>query len=235
MMSVFALSASPFSKSKFAGYLVGVAAIAGLSFVHFGPLAPEPVALTRDGAGAEGALFELQRFGRPADELRDRLPGIGIPWFLRRAGVLGQVDLRDPAQVVITLAWGGKIVGRYIERTQPIDADRTRLYVAFEANDMALVRRLAAPIDTTLDPPSLLRVTMAEHVRASIDGDGFRLSVLKPDAPRYKLDALFGALTPQPSRDTDNFALGDADREDAAIRQAYRDEAKRAGAAAPTL
>ena len=82
-------------------------------------------------------------------------------------------------------------------------------------------------------PDTLLRRDVLQA--SSNDGDGFRLSVLKPDAPRYKLDALFGALTPRPNRDTDNFALGDADREDAAIRQAYRDEAKRAGAAAPTL
>ncbi len=235
MISVFAFSPSRFSKAKFVIYLLGLAAIAGLSFVPFGPLPPEPIVLSQEEGGTGGALFDLLRFGKPSEEVRDALPAIGIPWFLRRAGVTGKIDASDPAQLVMTLTRNGKGFGRYIERVQPIDADRSRLYIAFEPDDMALVRDLAAPIDTTLDPPGLLRVTLAEHVRSSIDGGGFRLSVLRPGAPRNPLTALFGALRVEPRRDTDNFPLEGADRGEAAIRQAYRDEAKRAGAAAPNL
>lgn len=235
MMPVFAFSMSPFSRTKFAAYLLGLAAVAGLPLTPAGPRAAEPFALKQDGPGAQGAVFDLLRFAKPSHEILEGLPTIGIPWFMRRAGVAGQASASDPSQLVITLAWDGKIVGRYIERVQPIDADRTRLYLAFEPADMALVRRLAAPIDSTLDPLSLLRVTLAEHIRSSMDGDGFRLSVLEPDAPRSKLTAIAGALRAESRRDSDIFPLSGPDSEEAAVRQAYRDEAERAGAAAPKL
>ncbi len=240
MMSLFAFSASPFSKMKFAAYLLGLAAIAGLSFNPLGPHAAKPVVMEQDGAAAPGTEFELLRFGQPSDEVLDSLEGVGIPWFLRRAGVTGEIGARypgqsAPGQIVITLMWDGKTVGRYIERVQPIDEDRTRVYLAFEPTDMALVRRLAAPVDTTLDPLSLLRVTGAEHIRCSMDNDEFRVSVLKPDAPGFKLDAIFRAIKEQPNRDSDIFPLDSADGDGAAIRKAYRDEATRAGAAASKL
>ena len=235
MISIRAFSTFPFSKARFAAYLLGVAAIAGLSFVHFGPRPPEPVVLKQEAGGTDGTVFELVRFGKPSDEVRNSLPAIGIPWFLRRAGVTGNIDARDPTQLVITLTRDGKDIGHYIERVQPIDADRTRLYIAFEPNDMAQVQRLAAPIDTTLDPQSLLRTTLAEHVRCSLDGGGFRLSVLRPGAPRNPLDAIFAKLKTEPRRDTDTFPLDGRDSGEAAIRKAYRDEAERAGAAAPKL
>lgn len=235
MMSLFAFSTSPFSKIKFAAYLFGLVAIMGISFNPLRPHAAKPVAVEQDGATAPAAMFELLRFGRPSDEVLDDLPAIGIPWFLRRAGVTGEIGPSDPGQVVITLTLNGQTVGRYVERVLPIDADRARLYLAFEPTDMALVRRLAEPIDTTLDPLSLLRVTGAEHVRSSLDHDEFRVSVLKPDFPGFILDAIFGAVKHRPNRNSDTFPLERGESEGAAIRKAYRDEAIRAGADAPRL
>jgi hypothetical protein len=233
MNSFFAFTASPFSRTKFVAYLGGLAAIAAVSFVPLGSHPPERILLAQDGKGAPAALFDLVRFGRPADEVVESLRQAGIPWFLRRAGVTDQMDASHPGQLVITLVWNSRVVGRYIERVEPIDADRTRVYIAFEPGDMALVRRLAAPVDTTLDPQSLLRVTLAEHVRASIDGDGFRLRVLKPGAPGNQLSAIFGALAHETRRDSDDFPLDEAEQEDATIRHAYRDEAEGGGEAAP--
>jgi hypothetical protein len=234
MMSLFAFSPSPFSKIKFAAYMLGLLVIIGISFNPSRPHAPEPVVLKQDDAQAPGTAFQLLRFGRASDELLDELPEIGIPWFLRRAGVTGAIDASDPDQLVITLTLDGKTFGRYIERVQPIDADRTRLYLAFEPTDMEIVRRLAAPVDTTLDPVSLLRVTGAEQIRSSLDYDEFRVSVLKPDTPGFMVDAALGAIRQQP-RNTDSFPLDDREMDRAAIRRAYHDEAVRAGAAAPKL
>ena len=235
MMSLFAFSPSSFSKLRFAVYLLGLLAITGISFNPLRPHPAEPVVLKQDGAETSGAAFQLMRFGRPPDELLDDLPEIGIPWFLRRAGVTGEIDAGDPGQLVITLTLEGKTVGRYIERVQPIDEDRSRLYIAFEPTDMELVRRLAAPIDTALDPLSLLRVTAAEHIRSSLDYDEFQVSVLKPDSPGFMLDAMFKGMRQQPNRDTDSFPLQSGEMDRAAIRRAYHDEAVRAGAGAPRL
>jgi len=234
-MQLLAFSTSPLNKPKLAAYLLAMAAIAGFSWAPLGPRAGAPVALPQDGGGPPRAVFALLRFGKPADEVLEHLPAIGIPWFLRRAGVTGTVSASGPGQIDIALSWNGSAVGRYTERVQPIDADRARVYFAFEPGDMALVQRLAAPIDSSLDPLSLLRMTLAEHVRSSLDGDGFRINVLKPDSPRHKLDALFGGIRAEPRRDSDDFQLDDADLEEASIRKAYRDEAERAGSSAPDL
>jgi hypothetical protein len=149
--------------------------------------------------------------------------------------VSAQFDANDPRRVTIALTWQGKPVGRYIETIQPIDADRSRLYLAFVPNDIASVRRLAAPIDTTLDPLTLMRATLTEHVRSSIDGGGFRLGILNPDSLQSGMASLLGALAADPERTTDDFPLSGADRDAAAIRRAYREESKRAGAAAAQL
>jgi hypothetical protein len=228
MMSLLGFSPAPFSTVKFVACLVGLMAIAGLSYAPLVLRPPEQVTVSQD-------VFDLVRFSKPVEEVRDMLPTIGIPWFLRRAGVKGLIDTSDPVQMIMTLVLEGQIVGRYIERVEPIDPDRSRLYVAWAPADMTLVQRLAAPIDTSLDPASLMRVTLAEHIRSSLDGGGFQLGVLKPGALRSILSGGFGGTVAHPRRVTDDFPLEAADKEAAAIRRAYRAEAERAGAAAPGL
>jgi hypothetical protein len=235
MMSLFAFRAAPFSKTKFAAYMLGLAAITVASLTPAARHEAEPVAPKQDGPATPGAVFDLLRFGTPSDEILARLPAIGIPWFMRRAGVTTQAGASDPGQLVTTIIWNGKNVGRYIERVQPIDADRTRLTLGFEPDDMALVRLLVAPINSKIDPVSLLRVTLTEHVRSSIAGDGFRSSVLEPGSFRSRLDAAASALKREQRLDSDNFPLTGDEIEAAGIRRAYHDQAKRAGGAALKL
>jgi hypothetical protein len=228
MRSVLGFTSTPFSTMKFAAYLAALAVIAGASFVSRRPQQPVKLALAPTEKGAPAALFDVARFGKSADEVLDGMRAAGLPWFLRRAGVRGAWDTRHPGQMTLALTWNGKTIGRYIERVEPIDADRTRAYFAFEPADMALVQRLAAPVDTTLDPPGLLRAIEAEHVRASLYGDGFRLSVLKPGAPLNLLSAFTSGVWPEPKRDADQFPLSHAEEEEASVRQAYRREAEAA-------
>jgi hypothetical protein len=234
MSLLFAARGSPFSGLKFTAYLAALAVIAGVSLV---PRGPRPVKLPtpRNEKAAPAAMFDVVRMGKSADEVFDGMRAAGLPWFLRRAGVTGVWDTSQPGQLVMTLRWDGKIVGRYIERVEAIDADRTRAYFGFEPGDMALVQRLVAPVDSTLDAPGVLRAIEAEHVRAGLYGDGFRMSVLKPDAPLNLLSRFTSGVRPEPQRDRDDFLLNDAEQEEAVIRQAYRREAVEAGDAAPRL
>jgi len=66
-------------------------------------------------------------------------------------------------------------------------------------------------------------------------GDSFRSGVLEPGSPRNRLDAAASALRGEQRLETDNFPLTSGEIEAAGIRRAYRDGAKRAGAAAPRL
>ncbi len=235
MRSLLVFTSTPFSKWKFAAYLTGLAVIVGASLVSRGPPPPVRLPLPQDGKGAPSTMFDVVRFGKASDEVLEGMHAAALPWFLRRAGVKGEWDTSHAGQLVMALSWNGQHVGRYIERVEPIDADRTRAYFGFEPDDMALVQRLVAPVATTLDPQGVLRAIEAEHVRASLYGDGFRLSVLRPGAPLNLLSAFTSGVTPEPTRETDHFALDYAEEEEANIRQAYRTEAKTAGAAAPKL
>jgi hypothetical protein len=235
MRSFLAFTSTPFSKTKFVAYLTGLAVLAVVSFVPRGPQQPVTLALTQDGKDAPSAMFDVVRLGKAADEVLEGMRAAGLPYYLRRAGVTGDWDTSHPGQLIMTLRWDGKRVGRYIDRVEPIDADRTRAYFGFEPGDMALVQRLAARVDTTLDPQGLMRAIEAEHVRASLYDDGFRPGMLKPGAPRNLLSAFTSGVAPEPTRDTDHFPLDYAEQEEANIRQAYRREAESAGAAAPKL
>jgi hypothetical protein len=133
------------------------------------------------------------------------------------------------------LRWQGRALGQIIERTEAITAERTRLYLAFVPDDMDLVRRLAAPIDTSLDPVGLVRATLAEHVRSRLDGDDFNLEILQPDSLLAKLKRLGGAGGDVRHPLTDDVPPVAADPGAAAIDQAYKDEARLAGSNAPNL
>jgi hypothetical protein len=228
----FAARSSPYSSGKFAAYLAALAVLAGVSLVPRGPAPPVRLAVPQDGKAAPAAMFDVVRFGMSADEVLEGMRAAGVPWFLRRAGVTGVWEPGHAGLLILTLSLDGKRLGRYIERVEPIDADRTRAYFGFEPGDMALVGRLAAPVDTTLDPQGLLRAIEAEHVRASLYGDGFRLGVLKPDAPLNLMSSFTSGVRAELPRDRDDFPLDSEEQGQARVRDAYRREAAAAGAAA---
>ena len=130
------------------------------------------------------------------------------------------------------MIWRDQPVGRYVERLVAIDADRSKLLVAFVPGDQALLRQLVAGVDTKYDPVSLVRVVMIEHARSSIEGDSFDLSVLEK-SPGFLTLFLRSAHRDEPR--TDDFPLPRRDQEAANLRRAYREEAKRAGANASQL
>lgn len=231
MISILAARNTPFSKGKFAAYLAVMALITGVSLVPRGPRETVKLTVAQDGKSAPAATFDVVRFGMAADEVLAGMRAAGLPWYLRGAGVSGVWETSHPGLLVMTLTLDGKSVGRYIERVEPIDPDRTRAYFGFEPGDPALVRRLAAPVDTTLDPEGLMRAIEAEHVRASLYGDGFRLSVLTPDAPVNLLSSFTSGVRAEPRRDRDDFELDQAEEGEARVREAYRREAE----AAPKL
>jgi len=80
-------------------------------------------------------------------------------------------------------------------------------------------------------PVSPMRVVMIEHARSGIEGDSFDLSVLE-EKPGF-LTRLFRALA-ETSRGRMTFPLSSARPAAANLRRAYREEAKRAGAKAPS-
>jgi hypothetical protein len=235
MRPLLAVRSTPYSPGKFAGYLAALAVLAGVSLAPREPAPPVRLPLPLDGTTAPAAAFDVVRFGMSAGEVLEGMRAAGVPWYLRRAGVTGAWDTSRPGQLVMTLSLDGKSVGRYIERVEAIDADRTRAYFGFEPGEPALVRRLVAPVDTTLDPEGLMRAIEAEHVRASLYGDGFRLSVLKPDAPVNLLSGLTSGVRAEPRRDRDDFQLDQDEEYEARVREAYRREAEEAGESAPRL
>ena len=130
------------------------------------------------------------------------------------------------------MIWRGQSVGRFVERLVAIDADRSKLLVAFAPDDPALLRQLVAGVDTKYDPVSLMRVVMIEHARSSIEGDSFDVSVLEK-SPGFLALVFRGARRVEPR--TDDFPLSSRDQAAANLRRAYREEAKRAGAKASQL
>ena len=234
ILGPFALRSRPFSWLRFGAFMTGLAVIAGISLLAAG--APDP---THDAAqaaagqaGTAGAEFGVVRFGAPAEEIRGQLRLVGLPWFLRRQGASGQFDWDGDGTATLGVMWRGQPVGRFVERLVAIDADRSKLLVAFAPADPALLRQLVAGIDTRYDPVSLMRVVMIEHARSSIEGDSFDLGVLEK-SPGILARVIRGARESAPR--TDDFPLSDRDQAAANLRRAYREEARRAGARASQL
>jgi hypothetical protein len=220
----------PFSAPKFAIYLGALAVVTGLSLSPFGNRAVPGAYPWRDDPAAQAPSFDLIRFAKPLDDIEVQWEEIGIPWFLRNAGVVGVVAADQQHRLTISLTWQGKALGRIVEKTEMITPGGTRLYLAFVPDDMALVRQLAAPIDTTLDPVGLIQTTLDEHVRSRLDGESFDLSILKPGSLETMLLHMLHASDALRHPATDNFPASTIDTGAAAIEKAYRDEARLAGA-----
>jgi len=233
ILNPFALRSTPFSWLRFGAFMAGLAVIAGISLLpaKAPDLARDP-AQTAAGHATTEAQFGVVRFGAPAEEIRGQLRLLGLPWFLRKQGASGQFDWDGDSNVTLGVIWRGQSVGRFVERLVAIDADRSKLLVAFEPADPALLRQLVAGVDTKYDPASLMRVVMIEHARSSIEGESFDVGVLEK-SPGFLARVIRGARGVAPR--TDDFPLSSRDQETANLRRAYREEAKRAGAKASQL
>jgi hypothetical protein len=232
IFSPFSLRSTPFSWLRFGAFMAGLAVIAGFSLLTTrAPDGDTAQTAARRAATAE-EQFGVVRFGAPAEEIRGQLRQLGLPWFLRRLGASGQFDWGDDSNATLGVIWRGEPVGRFVERLVAIDADRSKLLVAFAPADPALLRQLVAGIDTKYDPVSLMRVVMIEHARSSIEGDSFDVSVLEKN-PGFLTLLFRGARGGEPR--TDDFPLSSRDQAAANLRRAYREEAKRAGAKASQL
>jgi hypothetical protein len=227
ILNPFSLRSAPFSWLRFGAFMAGLAVIAGISLHRAGDAAQ-----TAAGQAATEAQFDVVRFGAPAEEIRGQLRQLGLPWFLRKQGASGRFDWNGDGNATLSVIWRGQSVGRFVERLVAIDADRSKLLVAFAPGDPTLLSQLVAGVDTKYDPASLLRVIMIEHARSSIEGDSFDLSVLEK-SPGF-LTLLFRGVRRDEPR-TDDFPLSSRDQAAANLRRAYREEAKRAGAKASQL
>jgi hypothetical protein len=233
IFSPFSLRSAPFSWLRFGAFMAGLAVIAGISLLSAeAPDRARDVAQTAAEQATTEAQFGVVRFGAPAEEIRGQLRQLGLPWFLRKQGASGQFDWDGDSNATLRVIWRGQSVGRFVERLVAIDADRSKLLVAFVPDDPTLLRRLVAGIDTRYDPVSLMRVVMIEHTRSSIEGDSFDLSVLEKN-PGFLTLVFRGARRVEPR--TDDFPLSSRDQEAANLRRAYREEAKRAGVKASQL
>ena len=234
IFSPFSLRSAPFSWLRFGAFMAGLAVIAGFSLLS--ARAPERGRDTAQIAAGQAATTEAQfdvvRFGAPAEEIRGQLHLLGLPWFLRKQGASGQFDWEGDGNATLGVIWRDQPVGRFVERLVAIDADRSKLLVAFAPADPALLRELVAGIDTKHDPASLMRVVMIEHARSSIEGDSFDVSVLEK-SPGFLAQVFRGVRRVEPR--TDDFPLSSRDQAAANLRRAYREEAKRAGAKASQL
>ena len=233
IFSPFSLRSAPFSWLRFGAFMAGLAVIAGISLLpaKAPDLARDP-AQTAAGHATTEAQFGVVRFGAPAEEIRGQLRQLGLPWFLRKQGASGQFDWDGDSSATLTVIWRGQSVGRFVERLVAIDADRSKLLVAFAPADPALLRQLVAGVETEYDPVSLMRVVMIEHARSSIEGDSFDVSVLEKNPGFLKL-VLRGVRGAEPR--TDDFPLSSRDQGAANLRRAYREEARRAGVKASQL
>jgi hypothetical protein len=231
IFSPFSLRSTPFSWLRFGAFMAGLAVIAGISLLL--AEAPDPARDAAQTAAGQAATTEAQfgvvRFGAPAEEIRGQLRQLGLPWFLRRQGASGQLDWDGDGNATLRVIWRGQSAGRFVQRLVAIDADRSKLLVAFEPGDPALLRQLVADVDTKYDPVSLMRVVMIEHARSSIEGDSFDVSILEK-SPGFLALVIRGARRVEPR--TDDFPLSSRDQAAANLRRAYREEAKRAGAQA---
>ena len=234
IFSPFSLRSAPFSWLRFGAFMAGLAVIAGFSVLPAkAPDRARDAAQTAAGqAATTEAQFAVVRFGAPAEEIRGQLRQLGLPWFLRKQGASGQFDWDGDSNATLRVIWRGQSVGRFVERLVAIDADRSKLLVAFAPADPTLLRQLVAGVDTEYDPVSLMRVVMIEHARSSIEGDSFDVSVLEKSPGFLKL-VFRGARGVEPR--TDDFPLSGRDQAAANLRRAYREEANRAGAKASQL
>jgi hypothetical protein len=234
IFSPFSLRSAPFSWLRFGAFMAGLAVMAGFSLLP--ARAPDRARDAAQSAAGQAATTEAQfdvvRFGAPAEEIRGQLHLLGLPWFLRKQGASGQFDWDGDSNATLTVIRRGQSVGRFVERLVAIDADRSKLLVAFEPAHPALLRQLVAGVDTKYDPVSLMRVVMIEHARSSIEGDSFDVSVLEK-SPGFLARVLRGVRGVEPR--TDDFPLSSRDQAAANLRRAYREEAKRAGAKASQL
>ena len=234
IFSPFSLTSAPFSWLRFGAFMAGLAVIAGISLLPAeAPDRARDAAQTAAGqAATTEAQFGVVRFGAPAEEIRGQLRQLGLPWFLRKQGASGQFDWDGDSDATLSVIWRGQSVGRFVERLVAIDADRSKLLVAFTPADPALLRQLVAGIDTKYDPVSLMRVVMIEHARSRIEGDTFDVGVLEKN-PGFLARLLRDVRGDE--RRTDDFPLSDRDQAAANLRRAYREEAERAGGKASQL
>ena len=234
IFSPFSLRSTPFSWLRFGAFMAGLAVIAGFSlFTAWAPDRARDAAPTAAGqAATTEAQFGVVRFGAPAEEIRGQLRLLGLPWFLRKQGASGQFDWGGDRNATLRVIWRDQPVGHFVERLVAIDADRSKLFVAFAPADPALLRQLVAGIDTKYDPVSLMRVVMIEHARSSIEDDSFDLSVLEKNPGFFTL-LIRGARRAEPR--TDDFPLSSRDQAAANLRRAYREETKRPSAKASQL
>ena len=241
ILNPFSLTSAPFSWLRFGTFMAGLAVIAGISLLAKAPDRARDAAQTAAGRAAQTeaghaatteAQFGVVRFGAPAEEIRGQLRLLGLPWFLRKQGAIGQFDWDGDSNATLGVIWRGQSVGRFVERLVAIDADRSKLLVAFAPADPALLRQLVAGVDTEYDPVSLMRVVMIEHARSSIEGDSFDVGVLEK-SPGFLAQVFRGVRGTEPR--TDDFPLSGRDQAAANLRRAYREEAKRAGAKASQL
>lgn len=229
VFGLFAVSAAPFSRRRFILFMAGLAAIAAVS------IASEQRAANRDRAWSAPAAADgeatIVRFPQPMEDVHSDLRQIGLPWFLRRQGATAKVETRDDATIAIEVNYRGAPVGTYVEHLIALDAGRSKLLVAFVPKDMQPVDQFAAPITTKLDPVSLMRVVMAEHIRSNLNGGGFDMNVLT-DTPGSRISVFRKAFADSgkcQNPQTDDFRPCSSEGEDANIRRAYRNEAARGG------
>ena len=139
ILNPFALRSTPFSWLRFGAFMAGLAVIAGISLLP--AKAPELARDAAQSAAGQAATTEAQfgvvRFGAPAEEIRGQLGLLGLPWFLRKQGASGQFDWDGDGNATLRVIWRGQSVGRFVERLVTIDADRSKLLVAFAPGDPA--------------------------------------------------------------------------------------------------
>lgn len=204
-----------FSPLRFLAYLGVMAALCLKS------LAPEGGQAFAPAEG--GPAMEPLRLGRPVAELYPQLRQAGLPWYLRRAGAKAVVTGDGSSTLSFDIDADGHKIGRYVERLERIDADRSKLWLSFEAADAKAVAALAAPVRSRLPDEDLMRAILKEHIRSELSDDKFDLDVLANNrfAALGIVSGYLGRnfLCPQPQ--SDDFPLCEADQEAATVRRAY--------------
>jgi hypothetical protein len=237
----FALRSTPFHWLRFSLYMAGLAALTAGSFAigRNAPAAEKLAVVAHDApapapAGADSV--ETVRLCMSEEDLLGDLPRLGIPWFLRRQGATARFESRGETEIAIEVSYQGKTAGDYVERLTALDTERTRIQIEFVPKDMDLLTQLAKPIDTSLDPASLMRVVMAEHVRSNMTGAPFDFNVLsEKSVPSVStFGKAFVAIANGPRQNGDDIVCPNASH-NANIRRAYREEAQKAGAHADKL
>jgi hypothetical protein len=215
MMAFLIWRETPFSWPRFLGFLACLALVAVLSLMS----GRSQAVLPPEGGPARESL----RLGRPMAELYPELRQIGLPWFLRRAGSKAAISGDGASELAFDVELSGHKLGRYVERLERLDDDRTKIWISFEVSDAQAVASLAAPVKSRFSPADLLRTILKEHIRSELSGDGFDLSVLEnTHAPLVSLfSRLISHARPCPPPRTDDFPLCGEDATAAKVRRAY--------------